>query len=315
MKMQRLIATTLLAALAFGFSPRAVHAWNKAGHMVVATIAYRELQRTNNQAVIDKVVATLKSHPDFDKRFAPKLADVAPEDQDLYLFMLAARWSDDIRKQSPLDDPKAHYIDFPFVPPGLTGVETVAPEAHNLVSKFKKQVDIIKGSHDAAEGAKALTWLSHLTGDSHQPLHAVSMFTRELKPPDGDRGGNEVFVKVRPDSETINLHFFWDGLILGSDRFQSVRDRALGLIGRSDMARDTFPQLSNTTIDQWVEESFELAKTAAYRNGAIKGSGDRDDGDVLPDDYPATAKSVAERQVVLSGYRLADLLKSLAPSL
>lgn len=48
MEMKRLIATTLIAALAFGFSPRAVHAWNEPGHMVVAAIAYRELQRTND---------------------------------------------------------------------------------------------------------------------------------------------------------------------------------------------------------------------------------------------------------------------------
>jgi hypothetical protein len=146
-------------------------------------------------------------------------------------------------------------------------------------------------------------------------LHAVTMFTHEFVPPDGDRGGNEVFVKVRADLHTINLHAFWDGLILGRDQFQSVRDRGLGLIGRADMARNTFPQLSSTAVEQWVDESFELAKTVAYMNGTIQGSGDKEDGDVLPDDYPSTCKSVAERQVVLAGYRLADLLKALAPSL
>jgi hypothetical protein len=283
--------------------------------MVVAAIAYRELQRTGNQAVIDKVVETLKGHPDFGKLFAPKLANVSAEDRDIYLFMLAARWSDDIRKKSPLDDPKAHFIDTPLVPPGLTGVETVPPDADNIVSKFNKQLDIIGAGSDTAEDAKALTWLMHLAGDSHQPLHAETMFTHEFTPPEGDRGGNEVFVKVRADLHTINLHALWDGAILGSDRFQSVRNRALGLIGRSDMARDTFPQLTNTTVEKWVGESFELAKSVAYMDGQIQGSGDREDGDVLPDDYPSTMKSVADRQVVLAGYRLADLLKKIAPSL
>jgi hypothetical protein len=315
MNMKRFLTATILAGLVVGLSPRTAHAWNKAGHMVIAAIAYRELQRTDNQAVIDKVVSTLKRHPDFEKRFAPKLADMPPEDRDLYLFMLAARWSDDIRRQSPLDDPPAHYIDHPFVPPGLTGVETAEPASNNLVNKFKKQVDIVKSSDDDAEEAKALTWLFHLTGDSHMPLHAVSMFTRELKAPDGDRGGNEIFVKVRPDSDTINLHFFWDGLIIGSDRFQATRGSALGLLGRTDLARNTFSQLSNATIESWIDESFQLAKTVVYKNGEIRGSGNRNNGAVLPDDYPANSKSIAERQVVLSGYRLADLLKALAPAL
>ena len=280
-------------------------------------IGYRELQRTGNQAVIDKVVAKLRLHPDFNKRFAGMLTTVAQEDQDLYLFMLGARWSDDIRKVQPADDdPKAHFIDNPFVPPNLMGVATVPPDAHNLLSKFASQLDTINdGTKSDGEKAKALTWLLHLTGDSHQPLHAVTMFTHDFLPPEGDRGGNEVFVKVRADLHTINLHSFWDGVILGSDRFQSVRNRALGLIGRSDMARNTFPQLSATAAKQWTDESFELAKSIAYHNGDIQGSGDKEDGDVLPDDYPSTAKRVAERQVTLAGYRLADLLKSLAPSL
>jgi hypothetical protein len=316
MKTKNLVVPALLAALAVGAWPHAAHAWNKPGHMVVAAIAYRELQRTNNQAVIDKVIAGLKKHPDYDRRFASKLSSVRPEDQDLYLFMLAARWADDIKDHQPADDDKkAHFIDTPFVPPGLTGVAIAPPDNDNIVSKFKNQSDIIRNGGGDAAKAKALTWLLHLAGDSHQPLHAVTMFTHDFTPPQGDRGGNEVFVKVEENSHTINLHAYWDGAILGSDHFQSVRNRALGLIGRPDMRRNTFPQLSSGTVDQWVAESFEMAKTVAYRNGEIEGSGDSHDGQLLPSDYPSTAKGVAERQVVLAGYRLADLLRDLAPSL
>ena len=317
MKTKRLIAVSLVVVLSIGQLAPPAYAWNKPGHMVVAAIAYRELERTNNQAVIDKVVAKLKLHHDFNKRFGPKLGNVAPEDQNLYLFMLAARWSDDIRNVQPADDDKpAHFIDNPFVPSGLTGVAAAPVAADNLLSKFDSQVAI---AMDTAKGddvrATALTWLMHLAGDSHQPLHAVSMFTHDFLPPEGDRGGNEVFVKATDDSHTINLHSFWDGLLLGSDRFQSVRNRALGLIGRPDMTRTKFPQLSSTMVKDWTNESFELAKVVAYQNGQIQGSGDKNDGDVLPDHYASTCKSVAEQQAVLAGYRLADLLKSLAPSL
>jgi S1/P1 Nuclease len=317
MNTKRLVTFSLVVALMIGYVPRPAYAWNKPGHMVVAAIAYRELQRTGNQAVIDKVVGKLKVHPDFNKRFGPKLVNVASEDRDLYLFMLAARWSDDIRDVQHSDDDKpAHFIDNPFVPPGLTGVATAPIAADNLVSKFTSQLAIAKdGSQGDDARSKALTWLMHLSGDSHQPLHAASMFTHDFKPPEGDRGGNEIFVKVSAESHTINLHAFWDGLILGSDRFQSVRSRALGLIGRPDMKRDTFPQLSSLEVGDWINESFEFARVVAYQDGAIQGSGDKEDGDVLPDHYPSTCKGIAERQAILAGYRLADLLKTLAPSL
>jgi hypothetical protein len=42
-------------------------------------------------------------------------------------------------------------------------------------------------------------WLFHLVGDIHQPLHTVQLFTREY--PNGDRGGNEICVRVTPDRE------------------------------------------------------------------------------------------------------------------
>ena len=60
----------------------------------------------------------------------------------------------------------------------------------------------------AANKAVVLCWIFHLVGDVHQPLHVVSMFTPEL--PDGDRGGNLIFVRPRPDSPPMRLHAFWD---------------------------------------------------------------------------------------------------------
>ena len=52
--------------------------------------------------------------------------------------------------------------------------------------------------------AIALTWLFHLVDDYHQPLHAVQLFTREYS--NGDRGGNELCVRVAGDRAPIDLH-------------------------------------------------------------------------------------------------------------
>jgi hypothetical protein len=50
MKTKRLVVCSLVVALVIGYIPRPAYAWNKPGHMVVAAIAYRDLQRTSNQA-------------------------------------------------------------------------------------------------------------------------------------------------------------------------------------------------------------------------------------------------------------------------
>lgn len=60
---------------------------------------------------------------------------------------------------------------------------------------------------------------------------------------------------------------------------------------------------------EWSKESIVLAKTQAYRNRELTASIDDNNGALLPVDYPKTAKAVAEKQVMLSAYRLFDLLK------
>jgi hypothetical protein len=54
-------------------------------------------------------------------------------------------------------------------------------------------------------------WLFHLVGDIHQPLHTTQLFTVEY--PTGDRGGNEICVRVTQTGQPMDLHRFWDGVI------------------------------------------------------------------------------------------------------
>jgi hypothetical protein len=60
----------------------------------------------------------------------------------------------------------------------------------------------------------------------------------------------------------------------------------------------------------WAEESAQIARNFAYAGGTLKGGTDRSDGPVLPDGYAKQSKAIAERRVVLAGYRLADVLKA-----
>jgi len=157
--------------------------------------------------------------------------------------------------------------------------------------------------------AVALCWIFHLIGDVHQPLHTITLFTTQFPPLEGDRGGTRFYIRVGEGARTISLHTFWDDLILGSERFQNVRNTATALRLQRTHARTQLPELTETRFEGWArQESFGLAKEQAYRNGQLRGSKDQQNGDVLPADYIATVKPLAERRIVLAGYRLADVL-------
>lgn len=97
-----------------------------------------------------------------------------------------------------------------------------------------------------------------------------------------------------------------------STNYQTVRNRATKLRLLPDLKRSNLPELVETNFNNWAEvESFELAKQTAYLNGTLEGSTDKDDGAVLPPDYIDKAKTVAQKQAVLAGYRLANLLEQL----
>ena len=66
--------------------------------MLSAAIAYQVLQQENPQT-IDKVKAVLEKHPWYANQWQARLQDVPVIDHDLVLFMQAARWPDDIRRQ------------------------------------------------------------------------------------------------------------------------------------------------------------------------------------------------------------------------
>src|ERR1051325_4737614 len=169
-------------------------AWNRAGHMTIAAMAYDKVHSLA-PATVTRVIAILQQHPQYESRWKPQLSGMSQQDQERFLFMLAARWPDDIRGDAAFDHPKWHYIDYPYKPPGKpASVLAPAPEAENMAVAFKNNVQIVQSAAPDDQKAVALCWIFHLMGDSPQPLHAVSLFTKHF--PDGDRGGNLIFVKA-----------------------------------------------------------------------------------------------------------------------
>jgi S1/P1 Nuclease len=268
--------------------PSLAQAWNKPGHQVIGSIAYRSMQpeaRAN-------VIAILKSHPSYPD-WQKKLADVPEADRDEYLFQLAGRWADDIRGKPEFDHPTWHYVNIPYERGKPDGT---LPDVEGIIRALKSNKDALAGP----EKAVALTWMFHLVEDIHQPLHVVKLVDDIT--PDGDKGGNLSFVRFSADARTVNLHQVWDGLLTASDRFSDCQKIAIELVERDK------PEAGGG-FEDWAWESYKLAKDSAYKD--IVHSGDKAQGTVLPEKYGKESKAVGETRCLQAGLRLAKLLSDL----
>jgi hypothetical protein len=72
--------------------------------------------------------------------------------------------------------------------------------------------------------------------------------------------------------------------------------------------------------DAHIEQQHEIATNIAYQNGALRGTPKgkwRDcrevtDAAVLPTGYAVSARKIADRRMMLAGYRLTDLLQRIS---
>jgi hypothetical protein len=284
--------------------------------MISGSIAYQALKH-ESPTTIERVSALLEHHPGFANRWRNDLDSISALQRGEMLFMLAARWPDDARtKDREHDRPRWHYINLPFKPDGKPdNIDPKPPHPVNILSALPENERIVRSQAPAEQRAIALAWLFHLVGDVHQPLHTVQLFTREY--PTGDRGGNEICVRVEPDRAPLDLHRLWDGLITSSNNVNRLRRIASDL--RNRFPRAGLNELRSTDTESWANESYEAAVHIAYQNGKLRGTPKgrhRDcreitDVAVLPSGYAVSARNVADRRIVLASYRLADFLASL----
>ena len=83
------------------------------------------------------------------------------------------------------------------------------PEPVNILTALAENERVVKKDSDWERKAIALAWHFHLVGDVHQTLHTAQLFTVDYL--NGDRGGNEICVRVTQAGQPMPLHRFWEG--------------------------------------------------------------------------------------------------------
>lgn len=290
------IKYTLIALVCL--SSTSVQAWNFQGHVIIAEIAYQNLTpavREKVDALSEKAFQTM---PKKTQRIMGSYKGVSQ-------FAQLAIVPDMIRKQSAQsvwktmgeampsslnqwDDKKTskwHYInevypvssDCNFVrKPNLKLV------THALYADFKQHPQ-----------AASMMFLSHMTGDAHQPMHSVatSMSRYWCK---SDLGGN----KYPLNAPEKNLHHLWDnGLGLLKNK-NDIDDLAVSLQQAYPVTEIDLGSPAN--VDQWLAESYQLADFAY----SVK-------EDAKPNKaYYQKGQEQVKQRLVLAGYRLADALNA-----
>jgi hypothetical protein len=94
-----------------------------------------------------------------------------------------------------------------------------------------------------------------------------------------------------------------------------LRNTATALRNRHEFQQSQLTELATTDFESWAKVSFEIATKIAYQNGGrigIPRGGNMDctavAAPVLPVGYVVSASQIADRRMILAGYRLADLL-------
>jgi hypothetical protein len=309
-------AAALFAACLLAGASQAM-AWNNVGHEIVAVIAWDQLDAQTKAELFD----ILKAHPHFDDKSVKGgnfLSVGAPDEATLpmYAFVRSATWPDAVRpSRNPMRPvPKAvtqyhhgdwHYVDMPYDPAKpLPAGQFPTPNNGNLLNELPIQLATLKNpTATKTEKAIALSWVEHLIGDEHQPLHATTVVDPDF--PEGDQGGNKEKI-ITADGDSQNLHGYWDS-ILGTDTdWDKVTSEAHDI--ESTYPASSLPELkTDTTALSWAHESYTAAIKYVYMNGKIVNHGGNPT--TLPPSYEGAGVAVARKRVAEAGYRLADAIK------
>ena len=311
---QAALALLLIIAIGVVFP---LYAWNRTGHKVVSYIAYNRLSSTAKE----NIGRLLRQHPDF-----PALSISHPEsfsDPTLSAFLEASVWPDRIR-----DDPRFydesnksavptpllpefpdmrlhltwHFVDNFFSQDG-TPLPSGPPPGDALRQIESIRRTLADHSISASLRAYQLSWLLHIVGDVHQPLHCVARFTQYQRDPVtkkfiGDLGGNRVFLQGGG-----TLHGYWDRVLGEKEDRPYISATAAGA------ERETFSTaMQQAPPSEWPLEGFEISKEYVYQ---FRGRGTQTAPLRLTSNYRKMAERIAEQRVALGGIRLAIILESI----
>ena len=312
-----------------------VQAWDHPSHMTTAAIAFREIERSKPE-LIEKLEVLFMKHPDTSP-FWVAAGDSRGAERAKRMFIEGARWADDT-KGTIHDRPTWHTARWAVVAKDAPPEAKAAAEARKgrpagqaIEALVMNYAMLSSAETNTSERALALSWLLHIAGDIHQPLHVSDLYSKEF--PAGNAAGTQQYVMDPVHNKPIPLHLLWDSNIYRSTELDAVEQNAQELVKK--YPRSAFPELKGLEgpgdFEKWARESYDVAVDFAYGYG-VKTVSDPDAGldpdkavkkmvayvlygvpplkqaPELPAEYWEKLQPVVQRRITLAGYRIADLI-------
>jgi hypothetical protein len=284
--------------------------------MMVAAIAYEQL----TPPIRSRVEALLKLNPYYARWQNQIPPSASASERAARIFILAATWADAIKSDEAYrDDGTAggdlpdgtsssqnigytdalrhkywHFLYQPFATDGMPLPPIPTPNTLDRIALFRATI----ASPTASDDLKSydLSWLLHLIGDIHQPLHAATRISATQ--PQGDSGGRLVRLCAKPCND--DLRAFWNN-VLGTNQSPTAVLKAAAALQRADPT-----EAGDLNLAHWATEGLNLARTNVYAPPIGAGNGPF----MLTATYKADAKRLAARQIALAGARLANVLNT-----
>ena len=332
-------SVTLVLVSFVAIPPTTARAFDHPGHMATAAIAFAEIEKQRPD-LIDVLGMLFLAHPD-PAPFWVAVGDAKGKERVRRMFIEAARWPDD-SKFTPRDRLSWHSARWPVV------AKDAPPEAKALAESRKAramgqamealalhQAMLANPETSPADRALALSWVFHIVGDIHQPLHVSDLYSKDF--PTGNSAGSMGYVMDPVTKSPITLHILWDSNDFRSPSLEEVDRHAKEFMER--YPRTAFPELKKHPVtdpkvfEKWAKESHQIAEEWAFDvemvrdpnedqtseelvqgmiNFILNGVSPVDDAPELPDGYWEKLKPTAQKRITLAGYRIADLVLAAA---
>ena len=253
----------------------------------------------------------------------------------------AARWADDLRSNPPpsdqatrrfLDDPRNrgysawHFVNLPLEATGYDRDQyPTFTRDNDVVQMLLASVEALRnpGAGARFEEINALRWLTHLTGDLHQPIHvgcgfigipatdAAELVFDPVRAEEeallSDRGGNQIKL---PGAGS--MHSFWDSA-LGSGTVPPETTHTAFDIG--DVQSVVYSWATATLVE--ARKAYQGITITRYRPGTANlNAGDPGDYDVSWEGRPAyvaRCSPVVTERMTAGASNMAALLDAIWP--
>lgn len=334
-QLRRKLAGLIILVSLIAIMPVRAMAWGSEGHQITALIAYDLLTpraRNNVLAVLQgRKITALAVWPDDLKRAGQGCVIPGAIGCNPNYRPETAQWHFvDIPINESKYDPHGEYCR------SSRYGDCIVPaieDFRSILNRSTNRAFAANGDEQKRKLHDALSFVTHLLGDIHQPLHCAD---------NKDGGGNSVLVTWQNEPQYTwdniwNLHSVWDEYIVDRNikamkpGQRTFRLYAKSLFNELSPAERDYAQLKSSSIEVgldenvivWAEGSLAVAKTSTYKlpTSTVKTSTrgfqkkDRNgkplDIVVLDEKYFTDNMPVVEKQLRLGGIRLARILNEI----